>query len=1117
MKTYKESPYYDDYDPKKNYVQILSVPRTHAQARNFTQMGTMVRDFVGRIGDAVFKNGTIIEGCTLTILGKTVQISSGKIYLDGLVREIYEDQQIGISGKGEELIGARVVEDIVTADQDASLRDPAVNSIAYGTSGANRVRQKVYFTVNDPLAQTLYKLVDGALYIVVSGNTEDNTTNIVVDMMAKRTFDEGGNFKIEGLNLIELNAHEDDKVLVGLSEGRAYIKGYEVIKPYQTKIRLRRATTTSEVANEPKKYSQGILEYQLNNYPVQKLLEVTCDRQDTVELTRGSRVDGSDDLPNGSVISIISINGYTQGTDYQLSGDKVDWSVPGGREPAGGSTYSVTYRYKYNYKLDKNEVTLTSKSVNGVSANYLTIQADSPKPVNGSQITVTYLYYLARKDTVLLDSKGEVSILEGIPARSDLTESPVNNDETKLVLGTVLLMPNSDEVYIVNQYSIRLTQSQIYDVKRRVSDLEVSLAMTDLDREAESGEQATDLKGIFTDGFVGFTKADVTNPEFNCTIDTDTNEMTLPYKTSISQLTIDQDDSETSMQVLGRVIMAPFSQVEAVTQRYATGRTLINPYSVYNAECPIKLNPEVDNWIDTSYMTVNKEKVQTMSLRRWWYHRGESWADSVRKQWDSIGVSSKDQNGWDDKVGYTTSTSTELTADEAITYMRQRKVAVQGYNFLPNEDNILCTFNEISVPLTPSGSTSSGTVKNSVRANSSGYFSASFDIPKNVPCGQVNVLLSGSVSKGSAIYKASGRKQTYTTTVLTTKTVVKTTDPIAQTFQFDQDTTITSVDLYFASVDPSKSITVQVRSVDNGYPGTTCYTEEFVSHDKIKASADGSVATNVKFSQPVYCKENTQYCFVVLTTSNVYELWYGELGGTDVRTGEIVGAQPYVNGVMFDSSNALTWTAYQKRDLKFTLYKAKWEKQGTIVFSNVTGQQMSRLLLAAQVVDYKNSGIYWYYRRLNTDSWQPLETYVDIDLPSVSNGCQLKCVMNVNYSSSPIIASDCINLVSFLDGNSATYVSRMIETEDKFTNIKIQLQACLPSAACTLTVYYKVDDGSWVKANTFTTSKVTSEFDQYNYTVEGVSGNRYRVKVVLYTPNPLIRPRVRKLINILKY
>lgn len=1120
IENYNVAPYYDDYDPSKGFVQILAVAGKAEQSREFTQLGTMHRDFIARLGDAIFKDGTIIDGCTFVVSDGTVKISAGRLYFAGLVRILNEEVSIPIVGAGSEVIGIKLKTEIITENQDSSLRNPAVGTQAAGTAGAHRLKESLIFTNNDPDATTLIRLEDGE--IVSERVYEESATDVVSEVLARRTYDENGNFKIRGMSLTEINEFDEDYVYVGLTEGKAYIKGYEVSKPYQTKVKLPFSRDTAHVQNEPKPYVEGTGEYKLNNYPVKQITRMVVDMQETIEMTRGPQRDGYDYLPHTPVIEIVSIDGYSQGVDFQLSADRVDWSVPAGSEPQTGSTYTITYKYKKTMNLET-EIELGEGATNGEPYSYVKFKSGVPKPINNTQMVIDYDYYLARKDLVLLDKNGEVSSLRGVPAPKITAQTPINSDESLLIIGSVMLMPNSSVVYIVNQNTIRVTQAELYNLKRRIDELEVSLAMTDLDREAMDGEDATDLKGIFTDGFVGLTKADVTNPEFNCSIDLDTHEMTLPFDTNIAELEINEGSAETNVQKLGRVMMAPFVEESVIYQPYATEAMLVNPYAVYDPMVPIKLNPEVDNWIDTTKITVNKENVKNTTLRRWWYHRGESWAESEKAKWQALGFADGGASlGWSSGTGKTTESSSQVTLDEAVMYMRTRDVTVEGFNFNPNEDNIVCYFNGAAVPLLPVSAGEQygyeGTMAGTMKANSKGYFKAEFTVPGNVPCGQVQVRCAGPVCSGEAVYKASGRKQVITETVLTTKTVVTPTDPLAQSFGFTQDTVLTSVDLFFASKDTNHACVIQVRNMVNGYPGVECYSEEVLQPGDIKVSADGTVATNVKFSQPVYCKADEQYCVAILTDSNIYQLWVAELGAIDKATGMYVTKQPYADGVLFSSSNALTWTAHQTKDLKFRLYKARYTGKGSILFNNVTGIQMNRVVLAAQSVDYKNAGIEWWYRNNASEDWKAIDTYVAQDLSKEESIFQLKCTLNVAYSTSPIIASDCVNLVYFLEGNKATYVSRMIETEENFTSLKVLLQMALPSG-CTAKVYYKLEDvsNSWVELLDPETSTLSNEWIQYQWSKTGINAKRYRVKIELSTTSPLIRPRARKLINILKY
>ncbi len=60
------SPYFDDYDETKNFQRILFRPAVPVQARELTQLQTILQKQVERFGDNIYKQGTIIKGCTFT-------------------------------------------------------------------------------------------------------------------------------------------------------------------------------------------------------------------------------------------------------------------------------------------------------------------------------------------------------------------------------------------------------------------------------------------------------------------------------------------------------------------------------------------------------------------------------------------------------------------------------------------------------------------------------------------------------------------------------------------------------------------------------------------------------------------------------------------------------------------------------------------------------------------------------------------------------------------------------------------------------------------------------------------------------------------------------------------
>ena len=59
------SPYFDDYDEQKNFHRILFRPGVAVQARELTQLQSILQNQIERFGDNIYRTGTIIQGCAL--------------------------------------------------------------------------------------------------------------------------------------------------------------------------------------------------------------------------------------------------------------------------------------------------------------------------------------------------------------------------------------------------------------------------------------------------------------------------------------------------------------------------------------------------------------------------------------------------------------------------------------------------------------------------------------------------------------------------------------------------------------------------------------------------------------------------------------------------------------------------------------------------------------------------------------------------------------------------------------------------------------------------------------------------------------------------------------------
>ena len=224
-----------------------------------------------------------------------------------------------------------------------------------------------------------------------------------------------------------------------------------------------------------------------------------------------------------------------------------------------------------------------------------------------------------------------------------------------------------------------------------------------------------------------------------------------------------------------------------------------------------------------------------------------------------------------------------------------------------------------------------------------------------------NAKSSGSVdSSAETIYTAAGQLKTVRETILAvrnaelvrdtvsdTRQVITTRtetrqigwyDPLAQSFICDEEggVFLTGVDVFFKSKDANIPISMQIRTMENGYPTKDIlpFSDVTISPDQIELSDNAAIPSRFTFRSPVYVKQSIEYCFVLLSDSNEYQVWISRMGDIDVSGTRTISEQPYA-GVLFKSQNASTWTADQYEDMKFTVYRAKFNQTvGTAILNN---------------------------------------------------------------------------------------------------------------------------------------------------------------------------------------
>lgn len=239
-------------------------------------------------GESVAKTISPISGSS-TSIGSAAKIDTGVYFVRGFLVNVDSDVLIldQYSNTPSYRVGLYIEEKIIDSSQDSSLNDNAQGFSNYAAPGADRLKinlsliKKDLSDFNDENFIELFRVESGIL-INIAPQT-DNT--FLADILARRTFDESGNyyvnpFKLEALESLNDNlgnggiyeegettsigveASEDIGV-IKVSSGKAYVKGYEI--PTNTKLlKFEKPRTTKLVESSSSSFNAGNL-LRLNN------------------------------------------------------------------------------------------------------------------------------------------------------------------------------------------------------------------------------------------------------------------------------------------------------------------------------------------------------------------------------------------------------------------------------------------------------------------------------------------------------------------------------------------------------------------------------------------------------------------------------------------------------------------------------------------------------------------------------------------------------------------------------------------------------------------------------------------------------------------------------------
>lgn len=283
-------------------------------------------------------------------------------------------------------------------------------------------------------------------------------------------------------------------------------------------------------------------------------------------------------------------------------------------------------------------------------------------------------------------------------------------------------------------------------------------------------------------------------------------------------------------------------------------------------------------------------------------------------------------------------------------------------------------------------------------------------------------------------------------------------DPVAQTFITDEEMFISSIGVYFnTKSSEGHHVECFIAEVINGYPSRSYLGRAFKDVDDVTTSSDSSAETIFEFDDLVHLESNTEYAIVLKSADPVYTVFIADMQpghlldvdpGPDLLTGNPIETQPY-DGVFFQSANQSTWTAFQRTDLKFKIYRAHFTSSGTLTMQTQnlgnpsatppTGYSWLKMLVS--YIDPSDSDLFMYNKVEGADFERiQMGEKKKLTAGGLAGQCQIKFEMQTNNELISPILNKSIGTLYWKYAKHAWWYSSLIDfgIGNEFDKVKIR-------------------------------------------------------------------------------
>jgi len=1042
--------YYNRFSSADNYDAVEFLASKGLQSAELNELQSIFSDRLQNISNVLFQDGGVVRGGSATINSTTgaVTMASGSVYVAGAVREVAQ-ASLTIPTSGSIQIGVRLVESDVTEANNAALRDPAVGTRNYQEGGAGRKKREITWGWSgDGLTGTFYSVYD-VLNAILVDQTEPPSLDAAAQLVARYDRDSNGSYIVRGLELIALgkNGAATD-YLFNVGDGVANVEGFKITKPQSTPQGFSIDPDLQSISNEPRT-SSGVSAQTItvSRKPFNDIVDVVITEEKTATMTHGAFTGALDSLPDSSVLSIQSVTqgatSYTEGSDFVLTADQVDWS-PSGSEVAPGSTYTVTYRC------------LTSVTPSNLDGDAGTFEVTGA--VAGTLVLTDYRWKLPRIDALSLDKDGYFHRIKGVSSAFNPVAPIVPAAQLQIAQIKFDWLTASTPT-VDNDGTRVMAMKEQRKLKDSVVELYKLVADERLQRDISSREP-TAKYGVFTDPLLpGNNLRDSGVSQDAVIVD---GELQLGITASTTYAASNNDVPN----------ILPSSEEILVTQVLQTGSMLINPYGNFEVlPARVTIVPNIDLWT-----TIDEQTEETTR---------------------------RITNGSGNRSSQSTSEVTSLVeeSESSVEFLRTRTVTFTVEGFGSSETLSALEFDGIDVIPSPAP-----------QADAAGLITGSFVIPNGVPSGVKLVNFEGSGgSYGAAEYTGQGNlivRRWNRVRTITENRWWANIDPLAQSFSVATGRQITGVDLKFAAKGSDDNpVYVQIRESDNGFPTGQVLADAIINGSDISTST--STYTRADFGTPVYLEENTEYFIVILSNDASHAVRVAELGQFDSVNQAWVTAQPYTVGVLLSSSNAVTWTAHQEKDLTFRLIGAQFTATTqTFNLGTLTVSSMSDLQVLAPIdLPNNTTSILFRYTRSTGEVFELTPGQSLQFETSISDTLSIQAILTGTSTVSPVVFPGVQTVTGTLDG-AAIYQGREFTVGSSGTTLRVIYDAIIPGSS-TITPTY--DNNGFQTLSLSSANQLGDGFNEYVFEATGIVGlSATKIKLSL-TGGPEARPKIRNL------